>query len=40
MAVETMCTQSRGRIPGRINVDIDKLRLLLCLSKELGFTRC
>ena len=34
--VEATFTRNRGRILDRVNVDIDKLRLLLRLSKDLG----
>ena len=34
--VEATFTCNRGRLLERVNVDLDKLRLLLRLSKELG----
>ena len=34
--VEATFTRSRSRLPDRVNVDLDKLRLLLRLAKELG----
>ena len=40
--VEATLTRNRGRLLDRVNVDLDKLRLLMRLSKELGClnTRC
>ena len=35
--VEATFTRNRGRLLDRVNVDLDKLRLLIRLSKELGY---
>ena len=35
--VEATFTRSRSRLLDRVNVDLDKLRLLLRLAKELGY---
>lgn len=35
--VEATFTRNRGRLLDRVNVDLDKLRLLLRLAKELGY---
>ena len=35
--VEATFTRNRGRLLERVNVDLDKLRLLLRLAKELGY---
>ena len=34
--VEATFTRNRGRLLDRVNVDLDKLRLLMRLSKDLG----
>ena len=35
--VEATFTRNRARLLDRVNVDLDKLRLLMRLSKELGY---
>ena len=35
--VEATFTRNRGHLLERVNVDLDKLRLLMRLSKELGY---
>ena len=35
--VEATFTRNRARLLDRVNVDLDKLRLLIRLSKELGY---
>ena len=37
MLVEATFTRNRGRLLDRVNVDLDKLRPLLCLAKEPGY---